>query len=436
MKLFFKSVVLLFHGFSNTAHSAPLRNIMEEEKSRSLQYSTGDTTDHLFLWYKPHFQCGTDQGTNPQKAASFINNFMDVNPADFLGISEWTANSMAKIGSENYGHLGATCGGESLTTPISLFWDTRQWEIQSAYPPSPMCQEAFSSETWKQNSQSQYASCRLNDFKPDNGNCCSCTYSFDEITDLKTRDHLRPWAAGIFQHTSNSNKQVCVVVASIPHPVTVSWQSDRHACTKTGSVKDCVTNKSGTSMLYGTDQLVSQVTEFCGSVPIVFMADTNASGEHTRDLFLTQPLSELQDKGSPTPYTCCFTKTQTSNNRYPFDRIAVTGNLRIDDLRGGANHAGGSLPNDLKHQCYASEEHAPLTARISFTDYTNVANNLSPTTGTEADTESPINSTESESTEQASLTSNARNTGCSFGTAAPILLSLLAGGLVGVVNLF
>ena len=63
-------------------------------------------------------------------------------------------------------------------------------------------------------------------------------------------------------------------------------------------------------MVFGSDTLIAQATEFCQGNPMIFMADTNAgSGEVTTgSLFLQEPMSLLEDYNVDTassPYTCC-----------------------------------------------------------------------------------------------------------------------------------
>ena len=126
-----------------------------------------------------------------------------------------------------------------------------------------------------------------------------------------------------------------------------------------------------TSVVYGTDVLVSKATEFCQGYPMIFMADTNANMGYvgTGSMFLQEPMSLLEDASWSSPYTCCNdTDYGKGLNSFASDRLAVTRNNLVIDLLegGGAAPQGPILTDDLNYQCHVKEEHTPLRAHISF----------------------------------------------------------------------
>jgi hypothetical protein len=339
------------------------------------------TTDFTTLWYRPHFQCGLD-GTDSQAAAEFINGEM-MRGTDFVGISEYEADE--KIGIDGYGVFGAVCGYGSennnlFSEPIALFFNIKTWSLDAAYPSAPSCRRVPRAP-WDE-------SC-IDKLKPGTEDCCSCSYSAEEFQKggaLNEQLNNRAWLAGKFTRHKDK-KAVCIVGAGLPHPVgtqsisnidmvgidpsveTLLWS----ACTNDRNRASCLKNSDGTSIIFGTSVFVTEVRDFCGDVPIVFMGDTNASNGDfpTGEMFLIEPLSKLADAAPLVPCSCCndtFDQDGTLGigfMHFASDRIAVSGDkLAIKKLEGGAKAPGGEAQIPLP--CKNHEEHAPLRAEVFF----------------------------------------------------------------------
>lgn len=356
-------------------------------------------SDFTAFWYKPHYQCNGWDGSTPQNAANFINKQLLLTTpsdrpnkfaADFVGVSEWVGPDNIIIGNpDEYGTIGAVCGygSKDYSTPVALFYKKETWEITKSYPASSKC-NLVPVPPW---TGPQFgADVCFDKVKPSGDNCCSCVYSEEEYAqghDMGNKLGQRPWVGGIFQQKNNNEKKVCVIAGEVPHPLMnmmiynidgkietsnpLPYTIQPYLCTLLNT-QDCVPNLSKSSILYGTDVLVSGVNEFCGDdTPIVFMFDTNVGMGYvtTGSLFNNKPLNSLTDVSSLSPYTCCNdTATQKNGTpTYASDRISVSGkDLTIDKLQGGAVTSQGKLPGDMTYQCHCSEEHAPLRAHISF----------------------------------------------------------------------
>eukprot|EP00546_Thalassionema_frauenfeldii_P021908 CAMPEP_0178905908 /NCGR_PEP_ID=MMETSP0786-20121207/6537_1 /TAXON_ID=186022 /ORGANISM="Thalassionema frauenfeldii, Strain CCMP 1798" /LENGTH=391 /DNA_ID=CAMNT_0020577569 /DNA_START=62 /DNA_END=1234 /DNA_ORIENTATION=+ len=339
------------------------------------------------FWYKPHYQCGSD-GSTPQNAAKFIND--QLKSTDFVAISEWENHEKISIGKpEQYGSIGAICSYDPATkyiaTPIVLFYNHRNWGLEYSYPPSSNC--AMVPSLSGPNFDSSVC---LDKVKPSQDNCCSCTYSNQEYSIGKDENQnlgQRPWVAGIFRRKrrrlSNLDK-ICVVAAELPHPLSnqtlwnLNGQSTsntrqfsivRNICTSRISTDDCIPNLDGTSIMFGTNIFVEEVSNFCGKLPIILMADMNigAGDFPISSIFLTEPLHSMESVGPLVPYTCCNdTVSGGGLNRYGSYQILVSRDaLQIDRLEGGSAAPGGALEDTMSYQCHANEEHAPLRAFIS-----------------------------------------------------------------------
>lgn len=344
-------------------------------------------SDLVAFWYKPHYQCGWD-GTTPQEAADFINQQMDIDglvAADFVGISEWTSNITIGNPSE-YGVIGSVCGYAitDYTSSVALFYKKKSWELQESYPKSSQC-NTIPVPPWE---GPHIGKVCVDQVTPDDENCCSCTYSKEEYKfgdDLELNLGQRPWVAGIFKNKANVNeRKVCVVSGEVPHPLSNTtfdnlngiltsdpkpYSIQKYLCTLDDTHR-CVRNLTNSSILFGTDVLISEVTKFCGDIPIIFMADTNAAMGYvtTGSMFLDKPLSLLQDATPLSPYTCCNDTFYGGGlNSYASDRIGVSGDeLMIDLLEGGSTAPQGPLVGDMTYYCHSPEEHVPLRAYISF----------------------------------------------------------------------
>jgi len=369
--------------------------IPKSSKKKKSQKSNG--SDFTAFWYKPHYQCNGRKGSTPQNAANFINEQLHLTTpsgrpnkvaADFVGVSEWGSPDNILIGNpDEYGTIGGVCsyGEAAYLTPVALFYKKETWEITKSYPASPKC-NSVPAPPW---TGPQFgADVCVDKVTPSGDNCCSCVYSEDEYAqadDMGNNLGQRPWVGGMFQQKNNNEKKVCVIAGEVPHPLmnrtvhNLDGNKDTsnplpytivpYLCTLLNT-QNCVPNLGKSSILYGTDVLVSGVNEFCGDdTPIVFMADTNVGMGYvtTGSLFLTKPLDSLTDVSSLSPYTCCNNTASSGYTNYASDRISVSGkDLTIDTLQGGAVTPQGELPGDMTYQCHCSEEHAPLRAHISF----------------------------------------------------------------------
>ena len=126
-------------------------------------------------------------------------------------------------------------------------------------------------------------------------------------------------------------------------------------------------------------QLSLVESRVCKSAPILFMADTNILNNKitTGEIFLSSPsfpdnpLAQLVDYNSESPYTCCGNDTgnDRGDTEFAMDRIAVTAtSLVINSFYGGALTKQGTpgIPGQSGYVCGSEQEHAPLVATISF----------------------------------------------------------------------
>ena len=298
------------------------------------------------LWYRPHDECGWE-GSNATQASLFINDQMKKSGIDFVGISGYGDNINNPIGIDGYGSVGSVCGNPddaSVVSPIVLFHNKERWDVVDLYPKSSVCQASI--PTALPNGPYNCGAKTI----PSNGDCCSCTYSDEELA-INPKIVQRPWAAGLFEQKliatisgSSSSRTVCVVVASLAHP-------------------------SNTTESFGA--ISPEVNTFCRGNPVVFMADTNLNEPSTPTStgFREEPLLSLKDYShGDLPYTCCNdTYRGEVINQFASDRIAVSsGDLSIDDLFGGSAVPGLEMPLGFGYQCHNMKEHAPLLAHVSF----------------------------------------------------------------------
>merc|ERR1712224_1081258 len=297
------------------------------------------------FWYRPHHECG-QAGTNPDQAINLVHTQMDVtgdNGVDFVGLSEagGIAGGISRD-SQSYDVIGAVCGsGGSFVSPIALLYNWAKWDKIDSWPRNDVCQNG---DIPTATPTGQYL-CGLTDVTPSDTNCCSCTFSADEITQ---DDNIgqRPFVIGKFSSREYSGEipgqSLCVVAAAMTHP----------------------------SHSHSIATLNSAVAQVCGDSPILYMADTNLSGssQSISSLFESEPLRSLHEQPHP-PHTCC---NEAQPTRFASDRIAVTQDLWIDNLYGGSTYSGGDdYPSDFGYACQADEEHLPILASVSFRDNDN-----------------------------------------------------------------
>jgi len=302
------------------------------------------------VYHRVHWECGSKDfpKTTPSLERFWIESQMRAN-FDFIALSEYEATGVGnEITAERqggtlgdqwgwyYGMIGATCR-HTHTEPMRLYFNYRKWTMVDSYPKSEACLQWGGPPggdpavaPWK---------CGKTDVVPNAGEgvCCSCTYSADKATFPEVAD--RAWVAGLFQQTNAGKATVCVVAAGLPRPP----QTDGR----------------------GTGTIGPEVAKFCGSFPIIFMADTNLvnPNEKTGSLFQEAPLSNLRDFPKPT-FTCC--RKSDPPQFAAMDRIAVTGGLVIETITGGVSSKGATnIPDGMGYQCGSTEEHLPLRATIT-----------------------------------------------------------------------
>ena len=286
--------------------------------------------------YKPHYQCGEEPGSTPDVASAFINAHMDeTDGMDFVAISEWapTVEGVPPIGNPPlYGSTASVCGygSEEYITPIVLFHRRDRWELLDSFPPADPCRDVVPLPSMS--GDEAFGSC-ANTTTPGAEDCCVCTFSEAEYAQGAAWGQYtgqRPWVAGIYRdrraadELGASDRTVCVVAAETPHPL---WYSEilnidgvptnsssfsimRYICTYQYSPALCVPNLSETSIIFGTDVFVSGVSDFCGELPIIIAADTNAAmGDFNAALFLTtDSLRVTNTEHRLWPYTCWYVR--------------------------------------------------------------------------------------------------------------------------------
>ncbi|KAL7545377.1 hypothetical protein ACHAWF_008724 [Thalassiosira exigua] len=339
------------------------------------------------FWYKPHYQCKN------ATAADFINN--EMLGADFIGISEYEVPAF--IGQPGYGSVAATSG--RYRSPVQLFYKREDWTLIDSVPNSEQC---IDKNPFPDNFESFPSPNPGFDCADETNNaCCKDTYTQDEpfvcdgryasapglfASDLRSYAYFgsncitgRPYVMGKLQSKTDPDKEICLIVTELPHSRDKSGEQDPRFpwpkdCTEDeASLEECELNGDETSLIVGTSELVWQTKEFCGSTPIVFMADTNIENPviGTGEVFIddSNPLGKLIDYENP--YTCCGKDRFSPDTSWAMDRIAVTaGKLEIEKLYGGSSEQGGTpkYPGQNGYICVADEEHAPMRATISFVE--------------------------------------------------------------------
>jgi hypothetical protein len=373
------------------------------------------------LFYWPHYQCSSAEGTTNVKAwlESVLQGTTngegdDLPKPDFLGFSEM--ESMAGMpgdveGFNHYKVLSAVCG--SYRDPISLYYNTKSWNLVESFPPSPKCGR-FPQWPAPQGAGDPFQ-CASDQATPREDNCCSCTNSDNLMNEpfysgavikwpnngtSDTATQLlgdRPFVLGKFENKV-SKRKVCAVTFNLPHQLLANCTNSVEAA--------CFSNAAGNAFRIGTAQFVKAINEVCQQTPLILLGDTNdGSGSYPTAfmfhnpsnpdvaenakpcpqpaplLHLRDPQSALAIEGSP--YTCC--KEDGGENLYASDRVAASGPswasiggyFNPKTLLGGARKAGQPIGNPLSVGikascpgvgsenrgypcCGAGTEHAPV----------------------------------------------------------------------------
>lgn len=337
------------------------------------------------LWSKPHYQCAGPQADRLQQ---WLSQRLSADPrADFVGLAQYEhADALQSTLQEaGYATLGAGCYSSSSRKNgdvIGLAYDPTRYDLIKA---SPVTAQGASCtvipQTDADSGSSQYVNC-YTDQDP-TLHCCNCTGDANE-----SGVGARAFVGGVFQQHS-SGKKVCVLAASLPHPVpnipgSSTCSLDKPQSDPQGCKRDLYGN------LEGAVNFSTVVKDFCaGTDEILLMADTNYStADQVTSKFFSPSVVQLANlKDASDPGRTCCADSPDNNAAYASDRIASSGRVQAwggfpmnDDTRaklGTATLAPCPVPSTSPSPSYAAlsqdypccaigEEHLPVFATVTF----------------------------------------------------------------------